>query len=326
MTKKKLIIADAKTWLNTSALHHKMPHTMAVGWSGGLDSTALLLSLHQQGFAVQAWHIDHAWHEHSAQDAEILRKRAKSWGIPFCSMRLEHASLSNREAHARQGRYDSFQVLAHKTGVHNLALAHHADDQAETVCMRILQGAGVMGAQGMRHQTSSYGMVIYRPFLHLRRKIIHHALQGTDIPWLEDASNADVSLWRNKIRLQLLPAMEAYGVDAHRLWTRWQQQATRLSQDIEKGLQGMKIQIEKDGCWIDYPAWHTLPEPMRVQMIQRMAAITLGVGKVLGRRHMILIECWRQKGARAGLDLSGCRLYRQGEGLHLQVRAAPSRP
>jgi len=90
-------------------------------------------------------------------------------------------------------------------------------------------------------------------------------------------------------------------------------------------LKDVFIHRKESGCWVSFPDWQRLPQPMRVQVIQRMAAITLGVGKVLGRRHMILIECWRKKGARAGLDLSGCRLSRQGEGLHLQVRAATSR-
>jgi len=319
-------IEDAENWLNTSALHTILPQTLAVGWSGGLDSTALLLSLHQQGFTVQAWHIDHAWHKQSAQDAVMLEKRAQSWGIPFFCIRLNQVTTHNREAQARNGRYHSFQILAEQTGVHHLALAHHADDQAETICMRMLQGSGVMGMQGMRNQIASYGMMIYRPFLHLRRTSIQDALQKIGIPWLEDASNTDVTLWRNKIRLHLLPTMQACGVDAHQLWLRWQQQAMRLSQEIEQGLENITLHIEDGGCWIHYPTWQALPQPMRVQMIQRMAAETLGIGKVLGRRHMILIECWRQKGARAGLDLSGCRLYRQGEGLHLHVRAAISRP
>jgi len=319
-------IIEAEDWLNTSAVKATLPQTLAVGWSGGLDSTALLLCLHQQGFHVQAWHIDHAWHSHSAQDAHILGQQAQLWGIPFFSKRLHQASQTNREAEARKGRYESFQALALQTGIHDLALAHHADDQAETVCMRMLQGAGVMGMQGMRHQSYSYGLSIYRPFLHVRRSNLQQALQASGIAWLEDASNTDVRLWRNKIRLNLLPAMQACGVDAQQLWMRWQQQASRLSNIIEQGLEGMSIHMEEGGCWVHYPAWDDLPQPMRVQMIQRMAATVLGAGKVLGRRHMTLIECWRQKGARAGLDLSGCRLSRQGEGLHLKVRAAISRP
>lgn len=316
---------DGEGCLNTSPLKEILPKTLAVGWSGGLDSTALLLSLHQQGFSVQAWHVDHAWHAHSAEDALMLKQRAQSWGIPFLSMRLIQANQSNREAQARQGRYDSFHCLSHETGVKHLALAHHADDQAETVCMRMLQGAGVMGLRGMRSYTVMQGLHLYRPLLHVRRNILKQALQASDIPWLEDDSNADMSLWRNKLRLYMLPAIQAQGVDSHQLWMRWQQQAIRLSEEIEEGLKNISIESEKGGCWIDYPSWHLLQLPMRVQVIQRMAAMTLGAGKVLGRRHMTLIECWRQKGAHAGLDLSGCRLYRQGEGLHLQARAATSR-
>jgi len=317
---------EAERWIRTSALKDNLPKTLAVGWSGGLDSTALLLCLQQQGFHVQVWHIDHAWHHRSSQDARMLEERAQAWGIPFFSRRLKPAKGNNREAEARKGRYQAFQALASQTGIQNLALAHHLDDQIETLCMRMLQGAGVMGMQGMRHHTLSYGINIYRPFLHLCRSELKQVLQKHGIHWLEDASNTDTTLWRNKIRLHLLPTMQTYGVDTQQLWLRWQQQAVRLSQEIERGLKHITLHSENGGCWIHYPTWQNLPQPMRVQMIQRMAAETLGIGKVLGRRHMILIECWRQKGARAGLDLSGCRLYRQGEGLHLQVRTATSRP
>jgi len=319
-------IVDVDAWLNISLLQENLPHVLAVGWSGGLDSTALLLCLHHQGYAVQAWHIDHAWHKQSAKDATLLEQRAQSWGIPFFSRRLLHTHQSNREAQARQGRYDAFQSLAAETGIHNLALAHHADDQAETVCMRMLQGAGVMGLRGMQHQSSFHKLTIHRPFLDALKEDIQQAMMLAQLPWLDDISNKDVSLWRNKIRLLLLPAMQAHGIDSRQLWLRWQQQALRVSQDIEAGLYELRIHPEERGCWIDYPSWHDLQESMRVQMIQRMAASTLGVGKVLGRRHMILIECWRKKGAHGGLDLSGCRLYRQGVGLHLQLSAATSRP
>lgn len=305
--------------------HQPLPHTLAVAWSGGLDSTALLWALKEKGFHVQAWHVDHAWHDQSDQDALLLERRAKAWGIPFFSKRLPKFDKKNREAQARQGRYAAFQALSQETGIQHVALAHHADDQAETVCMRMLQGAGVMGVRGMQVQTSVQGLHIYRPWLHVRKHTIKKALQAKHIPWLEDNSNTDTSLWRNKIRLHLLPAMLAQGVDAYVLMMRWQQQAVRLSHAIERAIEDVAILHEEEGCRVDYWLWQALQQPMRVQVIQKMAAMTLGVGKVLGRRHMVLIECWRQKGARAGLDLSGCRLYRQGEGLHLHVRTATSR-
>ncbi|MDQ6974377.1 MAG: tRNA lysidine(34) synthetase TilS, partial [Mariprofundaceae bacterium] len=263
------------------SMDQALPHTLAVGWSGGLDSTALLLLLKQKGFNIQAWHIDHAWHEQSAQDCNLLKQRAKDWGIPFLSKRLPHYHQRNREAEARKGRYASFQSLAEKTGIKHLALGHHADDQVETVCMRMLQGAGVMGLRGMQSHMSVQALHIYRPLLHVRRHILEQCLKANHIPWLEDSSNSDVSLWRNKIRCHLLPAMQAEGIDSFALWMRWQQQAVRVSREIESGLEHVVIHQEEHGCWVNLSVWQKLPHPIRVQVIQRMAAITLGVGKVL---------------------------------------------
>ncbi|MDQ6995039.1 MAG: tRNA lysidine(34) synthetase TilS, partial [Mariprofundaceae bacterium] len=219
--------------LESSDIYQILPHTLAVGWSGGLDSTALLLLLKQQGFNIQAWHIDHAWHEQSAQDSIVLEQRAKEWGIPFFSKRLPYQHQRNREAEARKGRYAAFQDLAATTGIQHLALAHHADDQVETVCMRMLQGSGVMGLRGIQAHMSVQSLHIYRPLLHVRKHAIQQCLQINHIPWLEDCSNTDVSLWRNKIRHHLLPAIQANGVDPYDLWMRWQQQAVRLADDIE---------------------------------------------------------------------------------------------
>ena len=315
-----------RRWLLDGELAESLPDCIAVAWSGGIDSTALLLLLHELGFHVQAWHVDHAWHEASAADADMLRCRATSWDIPFYSRRLSTVTMSNREAHARHGRYLAFQSIANQTKVYDVALAHHGDDQAETVCMRMLQGSGVMGLRGMQSQSAIHGLRLYRPLLHVRRHALLLALQQAGIPWLEDRSNRDLQLWRNRIRLQLLPAMQAEGVEPYQLWTRWQRQAKRIADLVEAGIASVDIKKTADECFVEWGVWRDLQQPMRVQVLQRMAGMLLGKGTVLGRRHLELVECWRKKGGRSGVDLSGCRLYRLCEGLHLQARAAISRP
>ncbi len=311
--------------LRTSAIIHDMPKSLAVGWSGGVDSTALLLGLQACGYEVQAWHIDHAWHENSSRDAVQLAAQASDWQIPFLSVRLDVADGRNREAVAREGRYRGFQALAEQTGQHHVALAHHADDQAETVCLRMLQGAGVMGLRGMNNVHAMYGLQLYRPLLHVSHQTMLAALHDAGVAYLDDASNQDVSLKRNKIRHLLFPAMAACGVDGRDFWARWRLQAKQVATHIERACDAVPLKQYEGVCYVSWARWQDLALPVRVQILQRMYARLLGVGHVLGRRHLDAIEQWRLKGARGGLDLSKSRLSRKEGGLHLQVRAASSR-
>jgi len=322
-------LPQAKQWLDKDWVSLHQHTTVAVAWSGGIDSTALLLALRTLGMQVQAWHIDHAWHAGSASDAKWLAALAARWDIDFKSIRLESAPLSNREAHARAGRYGAFQHLSDQTGVQMLVLAHHADDQAETVCMRMLQGAGVMGCRGMAGDVHRHGLHICRPLLHIRRNNLKQALQDKDVPWLHDVSNDDVGLWRNLIRKQLFPSMQKAGTEPFDLFIRWQQQATNIASEIGRSLDGMAIEYDKHGCSLSWADWSELSQSLRVEMLQRMAVMVLGEGKVLGRRHLELIDVWRENvmngEGRGGLDLSGCHLACVAGRLHLQTSRAISR-
>jgi len=303
-------------------LADSLPPSIAVGWSGGPDSTALLLMLHGAGFQVQAWHVDHAWHKQSHHDALQLSRLAGTWGIPFLSQRLGQAPLSNREAHARQGRYQAFQSMAKETGVFAIALGHHADDQAETVCMRMLQGAGVMGCRGIGAHSCRHDLDIYRPLLHVRREVLKAAVEEAGIVCLDDASNVDISLWRNRIRLKLFPAMASQGVNPYALFMRWQKQAVDLAAVVSGEADRLDLHVTALACSVLWYDWQNLSQAVRAEVLQRMASSVLGEGVVLGRRHIELIEFWQKKGGRGGLDLSACRLSHRGGCLHLESRKA----
>jgi len=295
-----------------------------VAWSGGADSTALLLTLRQCGHDVHAWHVDHGWHEHSAIHAAGLAEQAAEWGIPFVHTRLS-ASAVNREAAARHGRYRAFAAFAEQQGIDALCLAHHLDDQAETVCMRMLQGGGVYGCRGMAACRRQGDLTFFRPLLHLRRTDLRQALVDAGLRWLEDPSNADVTLWRNRIRHHLFPAMRAAGSEPVDLYMRWQREAVQLTNIIDAGLAHLTLQRDQAGCSLPWDAWVTLPQPMRMQALQRMMAELFGAGHVLGRRHLELAERWRSGGGRGGLDLSRCRLSRRDRRLHLEPARATLR-
>ncbi len=296
------------------------PRRLAVAWSGGADSTALLLMLKAQGFDVLAWHIDHAWSERSATQADQLQKQAKDWGIPFFSRRLKKPK-QNIEAESRRLRYTAFDELAEETICFDLALGHHKSDQAETVCMRLLQGAGVAGCQGMHLYRKQRKLHLWRPLLQIGKKELQVYLEQQDVDWLDDPSNVDCKLWRNKIRHQLLPKMQVYNVNAEALFLRLQVQATKLNCtinglaneiDIKHGCVG-----EINVCKVNWLQWLQQKKPVRVYVLQKMLGILFADGKVLGRRHFKAIDQWQQHGAHGWVSLSGCCLYRRGDFLYL---------
>ncbi len=299
----------------------QLPQKLAVGFSGGVDSTALLLALHSLEYDVVAWHVDHGWYVDSSRDADVLSRQAQAWGIEFYSAHVDAVSDSNREAVARQARYAQFAQWAQVQKIQTLCLAHHLDDQAETVCMRMLQGAGVVGCAGMRLERILNELHIHRPLLHVPKVELKAALIRAGVEWLEDASNRDTTLMRNHVRHHLFASMRKKGVDPTNLFTRWQMQASRLAELLKVQASVIEIQRHQDETSVLWDDWKNVSRSVRACVLQRMMTALFGEGFVLGRRHIELAEVWLNKYGRGGLDLSRCRLSHQGKRLHLSASA-----
>jgi len=315
------LLEGCQAWLDASTLSESLPLSVAVGWSGGADSTALLLALAGSGHAVQAWHVDHGWHERSADEAQQLAQQADEWGIPFHIVRLGGSSSVNREAEARDGRYRAFSTLSEKQGITALCLAHHREDQAETVFMRLLQGSGVEGCQGMNPIRQHGELTVFRPFLHLSRSQLRMALEYSGVSWLEDVSNRDISLLRNRLRNRTFPAMQQAGVNPTELFLRWQEQAVNVTSHIRSEVEHLQLQSDSECCWVEWKAWRLLAPPMRVYLLKQMMRRLFGAAAVPGRRHVLLVEAWMQHGGFGGLDLSRSRLMRKDGRLYLKRKA-----
>jgi len=314
-------IAVFQSWLLATDMPD-LPDRLAVGWSGGADSTALLLALKASGRTVSAWHIDHGWRQSSAQEAVALAEQAKQWHIPFVSARLDVAPKRNREAEARRGRYAQFQHWSRKYAMHTLCLGHQRDDQAETVCMRLLQGASAGGCRGILSERHMGAMRIVRPLLHISGHALRQALRKSDIAWLDDPSNTDMSIWRNRIRHRLFPAMAQHGVAPDELFLRWRTQADRIATllDVEADIFMQQVsRNDADELCLPWQSWRDSTPAVRARILQKCMALLLGEGMTPGRRHIILVEAWTNKSGRGGLDLSRCRLYRELDYLHLRL-------
>lgn len=190
--------------------------TIIVALSGGADSTALLDLLSRlPGLSPRlvAAHLNHCLRgPESDRDEEFVRSLAARYRIPLECRRVDVKEYSQREQlnledAGRRARIAFLDELRHSWQATAVALAHHADDQAETVLMRLLRGAGPGGLAGMSYRNSR-GFI--RPLLELSRAELVAYLTERGLTWREDASNRDTTFLRNRIRHELLPLLEGY--------------------------------------------------------------------------------------------------------------------
>lgn len=183
--------------------------------SGGPDSVLLARVLVALGYTVEIAHLDHqARGADSRADAAFVRELAEALGAPYHLDSLpvaREAVLAGRsfEQHARQVRYAFLERAALASGCGAIATGHHAGDQAETVILRLLRGAAPRGLAGIAPVRHGFAVPVMRPLLRCTRAEILSALEEQGWLWREDRSNADTSFARNRVRHDLLPALEA---------------------------------------------------------------------------------------------------------------------
>lgn len=174
--------------------------------SGGRDSVALLHFLKEHGFVVAAAHFDHHLRPDSGKDAEFCRELCKEWDVPFYFGEGDVAAMAgNTEANARHARYAFLEETAEAAGAARIATAHNADDNLETVLLHLTRGCGLNGLTGIQPRRGK----IVRPMLQTPRAAVDEYVAAHSLPFVEDASNADVSYARNRIRHQVLPVLRS---------------------------------------------------------------------------------------------------------------------
>ncbi len=189
---------------------------VAVALSGGADSVALLFALgelaaHEKFRLVGAAHLNHQLRGVDADsDAQFCRDLAARLDVPIVVEQADVAALAREsgasiEHAAHIARYAFFERAAARLGAAAIAVAHTQDDQAETFLLRLLRGAGPRGLGGIHPRTG----IVVRPFLDTPRAEVRDFLRAGRIEFREDASNADLSIPRNRIRHELLPLLDA---------------------------------------------------------------------------------------------------------------------
>ena len=200
-----------------------MAKRIALALSGGLDSVVLLDTVckavqasntSKESTEVWVFHIHHGLQKPADQWLEFCEKLAKKYHTQF-DFRLLHfadQSQGNIEARARAERYDALTELCIEHGVEVLLLAHHQNDQAETILLQLLRGSGVAGLAGMPEQrintADGRSITLWRPLLNQSRADLEAYAKKFKLKWVEDPSNQNTRYRRNAIRKEIIPRLE----------------------------------------------------------------------------------------------------------------------
>lgn len=189
---------------------------IAIAYSGGLDSTVLLDAAQRTAGASRCvvLHVHHGLSPNADRWLAHCEATAQALGVRFDAehVRVRRDGGESLEAAAREARYRALDLMCRRQGAAALWLAHHADDQAETVLLQLLRGAGVAGLAAMApHRIDEASAVPrVRPFLHLLRAQLERYAHLRGLSWIEDESNADTRYARNALRHQVLPALSTH--------------------------------------------------------------------------------------------------------------------
>lgn len=291
---------------------------IAVGWSGGGDSTALLSLADRwargRGGRVAALHVDHGLRAESAAQAQELQRRAAALGVAFEAL----AWGGRKPAHgvpqaARQARRDLLVAACRRLGAIHLLLAHHADDQRETVAMRAARKSGAVGLAGMSAIVADRGVRILRPLLGFAHADLLALCRARGLEWLEDPTNRDPRFAR--ARLRLAGAVPEFSDDASRARVRHERDLARLA--------ARAVAVAPGGfAWLDCAALRQADARLAHGVLAR-AVLCIG-GDAYAPTPAALAAVWAElaaaKPGRGGRTLGHCRLRIEPDGRLLVAR------
>ena len=312
--------------------------TVVCAVSGGPDSMALLHGLHalntlrRRGWRLHVAHLDHALRAESAADAACVRAAAKSLGLSCTMRRIDVAAKARSagetvEEAGRRLRYEFLEATARKTGAAVVAVAHHADDQAETVLHHIVRGTGLRGLAGMprrRPIRESSAIMLIRPLLGFRRTELLTYLDGQELAYRVDATNEDTrSATRNRIRHEIMPLLAgALNPEIIAALLRLSEQAGRACAALQscaaEAFQRALITAAPNEVVLDALVLAALPEAVRTEVVvTALQRLEIGLQEVGFERIDAIAAAACGDGRARMVQLpGGARVHRRGVKLH----------
>ncbi|RSE74982.1 tRNA lysidine(34) synthetase TilS [Achromobacter denitrificans] len=283
------------------------PARVAVAVSGGADSA--MLAVHaaavarELGIGIALFHIHHGLQGSADEWGRQVRVLAERLALPVSEARVDVALAAGKgiEAAARDARYAALARLAGEHGIRHVLLAHHRNDQAETVLLRLLRGTGLVGMAAMKPVSARDGVVYLRPWLELGREAILRAADDVEAAcgWrpVQDPTNADPRYTRAALRELLAPALDAR-------WPGWRAIVARHARHMAQAAEILDevaredfaaLDPSPDGASFSLKAWRGLSEARQAHVL----------------RHWL-----ERNGARMPTDARMQDLLRQLRGLH----------
>ncbi|MNZ77407.1 tRNA(Ile)-lysidine synthase [compost metagenome] len=267
---------------------------IVVAVSGGPDSMALLHMLasiaQTYSLSIMAAHVNHGFRvQESALELEVVKGYAAKLGVPCETIVLDlpgyiEEKRLNGQAAAREKRYAFLHDAAERFGASRIALAHHADDQAETVLMRVIRGTGLTGLSGMHIKRHEKNVELIRPLLRMKKLDILRYCEEHDVPFCTDSSNLERHYFRNVIRLDVLPYLSEYNPQLSQSLQRLAEVAGAEDDWMEQqaeSLFGQLVLASPDECVIsctDLRGLHVALQRRLIKLI--LSYLSLGMDKI----------------------------------------------
>lgn len=288
---------------------------LAVAYSGGLDSSALLHATLSQalplGLRVVALHVHHGLHPQADEWLRHCRKQCddwaqRGWPVRFAAHRvvLQPGVGESVESWARTVRYRALREMSLRFGANLVLLAHHRRDQAETFLLQALRGAGVHGLAAMPIIAQRGDVTWARPWLRRPREEIERYVRLHHIEYVDDDSNADVRIARNRLRRKVWPVLESEFEHAELTMAtaaKWAQEASDCLRDLAE-LDLTDMACAESG--LNLKAWFSLSESRRSNALRLWLLRTLGFAARASLVSRLMSE----------LAVSGSRRWPTGSG------------
>ncbi len=268
---------------------------LLIAISGGQDSlalTRLLLDLREQHhWQLQLWHGNHNWRQDAAANAQHLQQLAAQWGLPLTVDCAEPAPKN--EATARQWRYERLQRQAETSGCPLVLTGHTATDRAETLLFHLIRGADLTGLSSLRQtRPLGAGITVVRPLLAFSRADTQACCEQLGLQVWHDSTNADRQFSRNRLRLDVIPELEALNPGA----TQHLARAAQLLEELEgqhSALEALALEAirrEPGRTDLNRQRWQEQPIELQKRLLHRWVQQT-------SQQHLsaaLTTEIWRQ--------------------------------